>query len=363
MNRLTARRALGIGLLVMAACQAVAATPAPSSGAPAAPVPVVDVAPVTLTQISPQVRAPGTVVCSRVAAISAELPGRLVIVAEVGDRVKQGDTIAALDDRVWRLQRESDEAAIRRLQASLEYMERQQERLGSLARQNNMAQSELDELRAKREMAAQEVEAAKVQLARTEYDLGRARVLAPFDGVIAQRFQAPGEYTKQGEDLVRLVDTASLEVSARAPIAVIRHNREGKMVQVTGDFGAATLPLRSVIRVGDAESRLVEVRLAVSGLDWVIGEPVEVTLASGARKDVVAVPRDALVQRKSGAYVFRVDEGTIARKVSVVAGDTDGELIAVTGELHVDDRVVVLGSERLRDGQIVSVRGGGVAVR
>jgi multidrug efflux pump subunit AcrA (membrane-fusion protein) len=141
MNRLTARRALGIGLLVMAACQAVAATPAPSSGAPAAPVPVVDVAPVTLTQISPQVRAPGTVVSTRDAAISAELPGRLVIVAEVGDRVKQGDTIAALDDRVWRLQRESDEAAIRRLQASLEYMERQQERLGSLARQNNMAQS------------------------------------------------------------------------------------------------------------------------------------------------------------------------------------------------------------------------------
>jgi RND family efflux transporter MFP subunit len=284
-------------------------------------------------------------------------------VAEVGDRVKQGDAVAVIDDRVWRLQRENDEATIRRLQANLDYMARQQERLTSLTRQNNMAQSELDELRAKREMVAQEVEAAKVQLARTEYDLARTRVLAPFDGVIAERHQSPGEYTKQGEDIVRLVNTTTLEVSARAPIAVTRHNREGLPVLVTGDFGAASLPIRTLVKVGDMQSRLVEVRLQVSGMDWVIGEPVEVTLASGPRKDVVAVPREALVQRKSSAYVFRIDDGSIARKVPVVPGDGDGQLVPVTGELQASDRVVVLGGERLRDGQQVSVRGGSVAAR
>jgi RND family efflux transporter MFP subunit len=325
--------------------------------------PVVDVAPVMTTPLAPQVRAPGTVVSTMDASISAEVAGRLVMVAEIGDRVKQGEPVAVIDDHVLRLQRETDEATIRRQQANLDYMERQQARLSSLASQNNMAQAELDELRARREMVAQDVEAAKVQLARTEYDLSRARVLAPFDGVIAERRQASGEYTTAGKKVVRLVNTASLEISARAPIAVIRYNREGSAVQVIGDFGAAALPIRSLVKVGDMQSRLVEVRLQVGALDWVIGEPVEVVLASGPRKDVIAVPRDAIVLRKNGAYVFRVDDAKVAHKVSVVPGDASGELVAVSGELQAQDRVVVLGGERLRDGQTVSVREASVAVR
>jgi RND family efflux transporter MFP subunit len=361
MNGFSIRRVLAALPLALFATLA-PAQPAPGSPAAAA-APAVDVAAVTLTAITPQIRASGTVVSTRDAAISAEVPGRLVIVAEVGDRVKQGDAVAVIDDRVWRLQRESDEATIRRLQANLAYMERQQARLSLLVRQNNTAQAELDELRAKREMIAQDVESAKVQLARTEYDLSRAKVLAPFDGVIAERYQGAGEYTKQGEDVVRLVNTASLEVAARAPIAATRYNREGAQVQVTGDFGAASLPIRSLVKVGDPQSRLVEVRLPVGGLDWIIGEPVEVVLAGGARKEVLAVPRDALVQRKSGAYVFRVDDAGVAHKVPVIPGDDDGRLVAVTGELQPRDRVVVLGSEKLRDGQTVSVRPGSVAVR
>ena len=346
-----------------AALCACAFPPASLHAADALPAPVVDVAPVRLTPVAPQVRAGGTVVSTQDADISAEVPGRLVLVAEIGEHVKQGQPVAVIDDHVWRLQRENDEATIRRLQAHLAYMERQQARLAMLASQNNTAQAELDELGAQREMVAQEVEAAKVQLARTEYDLARSRVLAPFDGVIAERRQTPGEYTTAGNTVVRLVNTSSLEISARAPLAVTRFNREGASVQVIGDFGAASLPIRSLVRVGDPESRMVEVRLTVGALDWVIGEPVEVVLASGVRKEVTAVPREAVVVRKSGAYVFRVDETRIAHKISVVPGEDAGELIAVTGELRADDRVVVLGGQRLRDGQAVTLREGAVANR
>jgi RND family efflux transporter MFP subunit len=349
---------LALFVALLATAQVLAdAAPAPSAA------PVVDVVSVALTPITPQIRASGTVLSTRDSAISAEVPGRLVIVAEVGDRVNQGDAVAAIDDRVWRLQRENDEATIRRLQANLAWIERQQERLLLLARQNNTSQSELDELRARREMVAQEVESAKVQLARTEYDLSRAKVLAPFDGVIAERYQDPGEYTKLGDEIVRLVNISTLEISARAPISVARYNREGAQVQVTGDFGAATLPIRSLVKVGDQQSRMVEVRVQVGALDWVIGEPVEVTLATGPRKEVLAVPRDALVQRKSGAYVFRVDDSGTAHKVPVAPGDGDGDLVAVSGELQPADRVVVLGGERLRDGQLVTVRAGSVVTR
>jgi RND family efflux transporter MFP subunit len=326
--------------------------------------PTVEVAPVTLAAIAPQVRAAGTVISTLDADVAAEVPGLLVSVVEVGKRVKKGELLAAINDQQWRLQRQNDEVTIRRLEANLAYMDRQQQRLASLASSNNMAQSELDELLARREMGAQEVESARIQLLRTEYDIARARIVAPFDGVVAERFRVAGEYTKAGDSVLRVVNTRSLEVSARAPIAVTRYNREGTTVQVTGDFGAAMLPIRGLVPVGDAQSRLVEVRLDAQGLDWVIGEPVEVMLTRGVRTESIAVPRAALVQRKSSAYVFRVDAASIARKVSVVPSEgDDGEIVTVEGELKPDDKVVVLGGERLRDGQTVTIREPSVAAR
>jgi RND family efflux transporter MFP subunit len=346
-----------LGSLLLAALPALADTEPPAP-------PVVEVAPVQLAAIAPQVRAAGAVISTLDADVAAEVPGRLVAVADVGRRVRKGEQLATINDQQWQLQRQSDETTVRRLEANLAWIDRQQQRLASLASSNNMAQSELDELLARREMGAQEVESAKIQMARTEYDIARARVVAPFDGVVAERFRVPGEYTKAGDSIVRVVNTTSLEVSARAPIAVTRYNREGTRVQVTGDFGAATLPIRGLVPVSDAQSKLVEVRLDAHGLDWVIGEPVEVLLTNGARAESIAVPRAALVQRKSGAYVFRVDEGRIARKVSVVPSEgDDGEVVTVKGELRLDDKVVVLGGELLRDGQTVAIRTPGVAAR
>ena len=50
----------------------------------------------------------------------------------------------------------------------------------------------------------------------------------------------------------RLVDTTRLEVTARAPIAVTRFNREGSTIEVSGGFGTAQLPIRSLVPVGDS---------------------------------------------------------------------------------------------------------------
>lgn len=327
------------------------------------PLAVVEVARVSVAAIAPQLHAPGTVLSTSDAAISAQIAGNLLLVVDVGNRIRKGEPIALIDDRELRLQRDNDRAVLRRLQASHEYLERQQERLSSLASRNNTSEAALDELRAEREMVAEEVAAARVQLERDEYDIARTRVLAPFDGIVAERLQMPGEYTGVGEALVRLVNTESLEISARAPIAVTRFNRAGDEVSVRGDFGTATLAIRALVPVGDPQSRLVEVRLEALGLPLAIGEAVEVALANGAGHESVAVPRDALVLRQDSVHVMRIDAEDIAHKIEVITGDGADGLVAVRGELQPEDRVVVLGGERLRDGQAVHVRNPALARR
>ena len=305
--------------------------------------------------VSPLIWVPGTVISRQDSRIAAEVTGVLTAVAEVGERVKRGDLLAQINDRVWQLQLRNDEADIERLRANRHYIVRQVARVQRLAKANNTARAELEELEMQRDMLQQEISAAEVQRERTLYDIERARILAPFDGIVAARTHRPGEHISAGEPVVRLVNPAALEVSARAPISVSRYIEPGDITRVKNDIREAAVPLRSIIPVGNAQSRTLEVRLQLPQQHWVIGEAVRVALANGASSMALTVPRDALILRDNLVYVYRITAENTAERIVVTPGDGAGSDIAVMGPLQAGDVVVTRGAERLSDGQPVTV--------
>ena len=83
---------------------------------------------------------------------------------------------------------------------------------------------------------------------------------------------------------------------------------------------------------------------------WTVGQLVSVAVPIRARSDVLAVPRDALVLRHNGSFVFRINDENKAEQIAVDLGDSSGDMIAVSGTLRAGDRVAIRGAENLRDG-------------
>lgn len=320
-----------------------------------APVPVVETANTERRDLAPEIWVPGTVLARHNALISAEVDGRLDWVVEIGDRVQQGDSLATIDDSFLQLELQNNKAAIKRIGSDLAYQQRQIKRLQTLSAQNNTAKAELDAAQSRRDMLKQDLAVAQVAHDTTSLNIDKARVAAPFDGIIAERQMSAGEFIRSGQGLVRLVNTDLLEVSVRAPLSVSRYAAAGDAVRVRGDFSESTHPLRTIIPVGDSRSRMIEVRIELSADDWVIGEAVRVALGNGEKSEAVAVPRDALVLRNNGVSVFTVDGENIAHQVRVDTGAGSGHFIGVTGNLGSDAQVVIRGAENLRDGQEVRI--------
>ena len=327
----------------------------PSLAAAQAPEAVVELATVTEQGTHSVMRLPGTVISKRDAGISAELSGRLTWVAEVGERIDQGDALATIDDHLLQLQLRNNNAEIARINADINYNKRQIERLQRLAEQNNMARSELDQVESRYQMLVQDRAIALVNKDRTLYDLQRTKVTAPFSGIVVRREMTIGEYTAPGAALIRLVDTNALEISVNAPLRIARHNPAGTQVQIEADDRQLLTAIRSVIPVGDSRSRMMEVRIQLQAGSWNIGEAVTVDLADGARQLSLSVPRDALVLRNDQVFVYTVSADSTAVKVPVTAGSGRGSNIAISGDLFAGDPVIVRGAERLRDGQAVKV--------
>ena len=316
---------------------------------------VVRIATVQEQLLSPEQWVPGTVVSRFDSEIAAEVEGVLLSVVEVGDRVSEGQPLGQINDELRQIQLRNDESRLRRLEANITFLDRQLERFAELVANNSSAELEFDRVRMQREMVVQELASAEAQRDQTRYQIERTRIVAPFAGVIAERMRQPGEFIGAGAPLVRLVNDTLLEARVQAPINAVRHVSSGAQIAVETEFLASRASVRAIVPVGDERSRMVELRIALRPIGWVIGEAIRASVPSAAPTHAVTVPRDALVLRDSQVYVFKIGQDGTAQRINVVTGDGSADLIGVRGALRAGDRVVIRGAERLQHGQLVKV--------
>jgi len=338
-------------LLALAACSLPVAAQAP----PAPPPAPVAVEAAISEYFAPLLWSPASVVSRADARIASEQDGRVVFVAEVGSVVERGGVLAKLDERMLKLREGELVAELARFRAQLDYARKHEQRLATLAEQSTISGSALDEARSQRAVLEQDLRGAELALETARHRLANAVVRAPFAGTVAERFIEVGEYLAVGSAVARVVDTANVEVQARAPVALATHVRAGMRLTLRGDGREQTQTVRAVVPVGDASSRQFELRLTLDDAPWPVGSALEVGLPSAAPRDVVAVPRDALLLRPGESFVLRVGADDSAERVPVTTGGSQGEWIEVIGDVQPGDRLVVRGGERLRPGQKVRV--------
>jgi RND family efflux transporter MFP subunit len=309
--------------------------------------------------MAPQTWVAGTVISRNEARLAAEVAGKLVLVKEVGTRVKEGAVVARIDPTFVKLKIEEFEAQVEADRARLVFLKSEVQRNKRLAKQNNAAQIRLDEVRADREVARNELRISQVRLRQAREELQRHVIRAPFAGVVAERLMRRGERAATGDDVVRLIDPRTLEVQAQVPLQTLNFVHEGTPLTLSVNGKEISALVRTLVAAGDSRSRLLDLRIQLDNSVWTVGQPVRVVLPAAAAKMALTVPRDALVLRRDGAFVFVIDAENKAQRVAVKLGVASGELVAVSsvvsGELNVGDRVVTRGGERLRPGSAVKI--------
>lgn len=333
---------------------ALLSTPVLAQQPPMPPAPV-EVASASLDQLAPVLWSPASVVSRNDARIAAEQEGRVVFLAEIGDQVAKGGVLAKLDDQLLRLAVDEARAAQGRIAARLQYARAQQQRLAQLAQQGTVSNAQAEEAGAEQGVLEQELRGAEVALRQAQHRLSRAVLRAPFAGTVAERLIAVGEYLGPASPVVRLVDTTQLEVQARAPVNLAGFVSAGSEVSVRNAGIESRQTVRAVVPVGDASSRQFELRVALDQLSWPIGAALEVGLPSAQPKQVVTVPRDAVVLRPGERFVMRINADDTAERIAISTGGNVADRIEIIGAVNAGDRLVIRGAERLQPGQKVSI--------
>ena len=305
--------------------------------------------------------------------VAGRVAGNVETVAVLaGSRVEAGDLLVELNDDLLTIKVAQSEAQLAEAEAGIETARARVDRArialdriealrgGSSFSRGRFDDAQADFLEAEAQFfeAQAREKSAQSQLAETRYQLERSKILAPFSGVVLEVNTIPGAFIQAGTPLVRLLDTEAFEVQANVPSRYTSFLQPGQTVTASTEFGTElALELRAILPVEDPSTRTRAVLFAapdLADLDTAaVGQSLTVEIPVGEAREVLSVPKDALVQARGGWTVF-VAADDQAQPRPVTLGVPLGDRYEVLSGLAPGDLVVVRGNERLRPGQSIS---------
>ena len=322
------------------------------------PAKVVRVAEVSRTELAPTVAVPGTIYSRNEVQVTAGVAGQLVMVAEPGTMIEKGQPIASIDKSTLRLQRAEQEVLLERAEINIRQLNSQLRRQRELENESLVSEFELEQSEANRDLAVSDANLTKVRIQQIDDQIRRADIRAPFAGVVISREHRTGEYVARGEVLAQMTDILNLEVRAFVPLKHLPRTNVGQALDIFATEEYHVGVIRSLVPTGDVRSQTFEARIDLpqnATGSWTVGQLVSVAIPIRAKKLALTIPRDALVLRSNGSFVFRINDENKAEKIEVQIGDSAGDLVSISGPLTEGDRIAIRGAENLTEGAAVKV--------
>lgn len=366
----------GISLIVclLSACNRDGA--AAQTKAPAVDAVPVEVAKALRSPISASYSGTAALVADHEAQVTAKTGGVLKkLYVEEGMAVKAGQLLAELDDADTRAKAVQAEAQMHKSEATFAHAQ------AAIPKQLiPQFEYEQDKFELQAQRAA--YEGAKLQLSYT-------RILAPVDGVIAERSVKLGNMIQANSNLFRIVGMDPLQAVLNVPERQLGILKASQAVQLeadalpgkkfTGDIlriAPVVDPASGTFRVTcEFHDRTAELKPGMFG---------RIEIVYDHRDDALTIPRSALIEEDGETAVFVVDNapppapsatpaktpagkadnktpavattpGFVAHRKLVKIGYSDGDKVEIRSGLDDGMRVITVGRNAVRDGTSVLV--------
>jgi membrane fusion protein (multidrug efflux system) len=340
-----ARLALPLLVAGLAACSGEQAGPGAAGGFQRPPTPV-EVAVASRQPVAEHFHAVGSVEAAETILVTTEIDARVErLPFREGESVPKGALIAQLDDDQLRAEVDRVEALLAQRQSAFA-------RTRQMAAERLAPAQDLDD-------ATAALRVAEADLALVRVRLDKARIVAPFAGVLGARFVSPGAYLRAGAAVARLSEIDEVKVNFSAPERYAPELQVGREVTVSAAAYPELVIAGQVDLVEpslDAETRSIRARARVPNRDRRLrpGMSADVSVRLAERLEALTVPSEAVFAEGNRFLVYAVKADSTVARLEVALGVRLPGQVEILSGLEAGDRVVRAGHQKLFDGAPVT---------
>lgn len=265
---------------------------------------------------------------------------------KVGDYVKKGQLIAAIDKRDYKVQLAAKKARYEQLKD--EYA-----RYTKLYEVKKMPANSYEKIKSGYLMAEADYENAEHQLKDTE-------LRAPFSGYIYEKQAENYQTVGAGMPIVTMIDVSKLDVIIYVPENQVNMIKNKPSVFVKIDNAKIDNLPANIVSIGKKTEKngLYKVKLAINKASTnsvLPGMTAEVKMVCSKSHSDLQIPSTAIFNTESKNYVwlYNPDSKTISKKEVDVKNFASNAMLTINSGLSAGDVVVSAGVNTLSDGQKV----------
>lgn len=347
-------------LLVLAGCVAKAQAPLP-----AAPPPVVAVAPVEFQSLRQWDDFTGRLEAVDTVALRPRVAGQIVATPFVeGARVRKGDLLFQIDPRPFQAEVDRLAAEEQRAKARAQLAVADEARAQRLLSQNAIAREEAERLTSEARSAQADLGAAEASLRAAQLNLSFTRVVSPIDGRVSKAMITRGNLVTPADLLTTVVSdtpiyaTFSTDEQTYLKYAAAQRG-EGAPVYM-GLMNEQGFPhvgkLRFLDNTVDAHSGTISGRAVFDNADeaFTPGLFARIRMVSQEARPVALAPEQALGTDLGKRFVLVLGPGDRVIYRPVTLGRAVGEYHIVLSGLQPGDRIIVSGLQKVKPGDRVT---------
>jgi len=310
----------------------------------------------------------GIVAPIEAANLSFEVNGKVQSVAvNLGNEVTQGQVLAQLNQRSFKLSLQSAQAQLEQTKASMSEAKNSYERYSKLIDQGLVSQSGFDNAKALFESSKSAVDVAQAQLDIANKNLQDSTLRAPYDGIITKRIIEPSQQVGAGNPVFEIEGKHGLEIKVMVPETLIQELKQDTLLSVRFPVLAGVTMQGRINEIGtraeSANAFPVTAVLQESNKRLRAGMTAEVDFIfdgqgrSGHTGKTIQVPLSALrAGLNQKVYVFVFDENKqVVNLREVKTENILNNKVFISKGLNHGDIIATAGVSFLRDGQQVSL--------
>jgi RND family efflux transporter MFP subunit len=270
-------------------------------------------------------------------SVRPEINGRIKeLPVDLGDQVKQGALLFALDDSDLQIERSQRQTEIAGAQLQLERAERNFKRAQELFNEKLISQEVFDDSRTDHDLARNSLERLNKVLQMVEDKLTRTRIMAPFDCTVLTRPVSVGQAVagtsgmNAGTEVLTIANLNDMVINAHINQADVTRLREGMEVKVEVEAVNGLILTGRIERIAPQAN----VKSAIKGFATRIelknaygkvrpGMTANLTIPLSKADNVVAAPLAAVFTEKGArfAYVRNADDEWEKRPITIGVSD------------------------------------------
>lgn len=365
MSLYTKQRITGLALLfALASCGGKKQGAGAGAGMPDpnAPMPVTDTI-VGYSQADFSDQFPGSVTAFQQVNLTPQVTGYVTgIHFKDGQRVSKGQLLYTIDDQVYSANLSNAKANIAVQEAAVEKAQKDYDRYHMLDKEDAIAKQQVDYADAALQSAKKQLAAAKASASGVNSSVRFTRIYAPFSGTLGISQVRVGMAVFAGQTIMNTISTNN-------PIAVdfnvdqININRflalqQSKSPVFQIRIGEDSIyPIKGYVsmidRAADMQTGTVKVRLSFPNDKDALKPGMNATVLVGDQKRALLIPTKAVVAQLGEFYAYVIGDSNKVSQTKLKLGNNTGIYTAVEAGLKEGDKIVVDGTQNLRQGSKV----------